>query len=92
MRKYCMNIIPKLQLIKGLSNSVYVVPGFESFHELKVWPKTRKDVYKMSKVDLLLQPVHADKLASAHAAVDYDRWYSKLFFQIRRIVCVDCIC
>ena len=75
MRKYCVDLWPKLRAVPGLKKSVYVVPGFESFSELKKWPKNRKDVKQMSKVDLTLQPVHADKLASAHAAVDYNRWY-----------------
>ena len=76
MRTYCMDIWPKLKVVKGLEKSVYVIPGFESFHALHEWPKTRKDVQRMAETDLTLQPVHADKLASAHAAVDYQRWYS----------------
>ena len=75
MRQYCMDLWPKLKAVKGLEKSVYVVPGFESFHALQKWPKNRNDVRTMSKVDRTLQPVHADKLASAHAAVNYERWY-----------------
>ena len=76
MREYAIKLWPKLRAVPGLKKSVYVIPGFESFKALDKWPKTRKDVKRMSKIDLTLQPVHADKLASAHAAVDYDRWYN----------------
>jgi len=75
MRKYVVDLWPKLRAVKGLEKSVYVIPGFESFQSLKQWPRTRADVFDMAKTKFILQPVHADKLASAHAAVDYERWY-----------------
>ena len=75
MREYVVDLWPKLRAVKGLEKSVYVIPGFESFQSLKQWPRTRADVFDMAKTKFILQPVHADKLASAHAAVDYERWY-----------------
>jgi hypothetical protein len=97
MRVYVRKLWPRLKNVKGLEKNVaYIVPGFESKGgaPLSVWPKTRKDVVHSVNVHEI-QPVHADKLLSAHAAVNYDRWYKtenpyktkyRLFFEPYMIV------
>ena len=78
MREYVRKLWPRLRNVKGLERKVaYIVPGFETTDgkQLTIWPKSRKDVVE-SVGAYKLQPVHADKLLSAHAAVNYDRWYT----------------
>mmetsp|Transcript_13887 Transcript_13887/g.44486 ORF Transcript_13887/g.44486 Transcript_13887/m.44486 type:complete len:715 (+) Transcript_13887:44-2188(+) len=65
---------PRLRRVRGLQRAVFVVPAFEMTGQYP-WPKDKAELYSMV-LDGQVKPVHEDKLASAHGATSYRRWYT----------------